>query len=224
MSGTDLVTVDQVLDLVARAMDDHDHRTAQAIALALRTYQPRRQTPSGSVSVAMGTVQASYDGYCDVLLDGDTASAPVATFGAVAVGTRVPVMHLPPAGAIVLGVGDGSGAVSTGAGQPVAMWELPGPVIPVAAEDSANIPIVTNGTIGGVMLSLDEAPATGMSLVVDVFLNGTSLYPITKPTLAAGATFGHFALPSAQAVVAFTDVLTAAVTTPAGRTLVIAVS
>jgi hypothetical protein len=217
------VTESQVLDLVGRFSDDLDDRMAEAVAHALRLYSPRRELPQGSLSAAFGTVSAVYGTYCDVMFDTDTKVSAVPTLGTPVVGQRVLVLNIPPASALVIASG-GGGTPSTGSsGAPVALWELPGPVIPVAAADAPNVPIVTDGELTGVTLSLDEAPATGLALVVDVFLNGVSIFA-TKPTLAAGETLGHFALPAPVAVAANVDVVTAAVLTPAGRTLVIALA
>jgi hypothetical protein len=206
------VTESQVLDLVGRFSDDLDDRMAEAVAHALRLYSPRRELPQGSLSAAFGTVSAVYGTYCDVMFDTDTKVSAVPTLGTPVVGQRVLVLNIPPASALVIASG-GGGTPSTGSsGAPVALWELPGPVIPVAAADAPNVPIVTDGELTGVTLSLDEAPATGLALFA------------TKPTLAAGETLGHFALPAPVAVAANVDVVTAAVLTPAGRTLVIALA
>lgn len=224
MTGTDFVTLDEVNDLVARLHQQWSNETAQAIAMSLRMAQPRNRTAPSGISASFGTVIAAYDGYADVLLDTDADTASVSTLGTPAVGDRGLVIFLPPAGGFLLGSASSGGAVSSGAGSPVALWELPGPVIPVAQIDSPAIPVVVNGTVGGVTLALEEAPLTGLTCVVDVFLNGTTLFPTTKPTLIEGQTLIHVALAAPVDVVAFVDVVTAAVITPAGRTLTIALS
>lgn len=101
------------------------------------------------------------------------------------------------------------------------LFELPGMVIPVATTGSPHIPVLSNGTLKDVMVSLNVPPDTGLQLVVDVFVTGTSLFPGTKPTLAAGQTLGHFVVPTPTPITAFTDVVSAAVLTPAGRDLTI---
>jgi hypothetical protein len=103
------------------------------------------------------------------------------------------------------------------------LFELPGAVIPVATTSAPHIPVLANGTLKDVMVSLNVPPDTGMQLVIDVFVTGVSLFPGTKPTLAAGVTLGHFVIPTPTPIVAFSDLVTAAVITPAGRDLTIVV-
>lgn len=219
-------TEEQVVDLVGRAMEHMQDEIAAAVALAQRLYTPRGESPEGGLTIAGGTVVDVFPGWCTVAFDTDQgaiAPSAVATLGSVAAGQRVAVLHIPPNGALVIGATSG-GTDGGSSGSAVALWELPGPVIPVDVADSPNIPVVVSGDLSSVTLSLDEAPATGLQCVVDVFLNGVSMFPVDKPTLAEGVTLINVPISPQLPVIAFTDVVSAAVLTPAGRTLTIALA
>lgn len=60
---------------------------------------------------------------------------------------------------------------------------------------SSRLPIVAPGRIIAVRISVDTAP-TGASIIVDVNLNGTTIFPTTtKPTIAAAANMNGQSIP-----------------------------
>lgn len=70
--------------------------------------QPAKQ--GTQLSVLIGTVEQVHVGYVDVLLDGSTATIPIASTAQVTEGDRVVVLIVPPASAFIIGlVGAGSG-------------------------------------------------------------------------------------------------------------------
>jgi hypothetical protein len=87
-----------------------------AIARGLRIFSDRPAGEKGSPSMQFGRVEGVFadQGYCTVILDGETASIPVSMLAGLAEGDRVAVLFVPPSGALALGVVNPAGATTGG--------------------------------------------------------------------------------------------------------------
>lgn len=169
--GNELVTADQVRDLVRRQAEQTESRMARAMAMALRIFSPRREQPSGGITIRFGNVTNGYDGWAMVQFDNDTEPAPVESIGQVDDGARVAVAIIPPSGGLILGNGVGGGS-GGGQGTPIlATFSASGVVIPTTT--SKLVPIGAADTIGSVVMTMGSLPLRPCT--VEVFLDGVSL-------------------------------------------------